>query len=273
MNVQNSHNSQSPRSQSQASPQLRSIRRQQIQTYLAISAFIAAQLVTGCNNAGDEADDPMVPALFYENKAQCEADAKRQQDLYAARLKAAQAQPTAGVTPSPQGQPPLKPPALKPEDCATQMRAARIEHDRHAPVYKSLADCQADGVQCEPYSGGGGTGTSSTSSSLGYRPRFGGAYLYPEGNPNLPSESPLNMGAGSRIYTPHTVYSGLTSGEVVTPNGDTVSRSSAGAVMVPAHTGFSAPSRPAGTAARGTITGRSQSGFGSSFKSTGRGGK
>ncbi|OUC14953.1 MAG: hypothetical protein B0A82_09505 [Alkalinema sp. CACIAM 70d] len=251
------------------------MRRRQIQTYLAISAFIAAQLITGCNNDGDEADDPMVPALFYENKAQCEADAKRQQDLYAAQLKAAQAQSTAAGTAASPASAPLKPPALKPQDCGTQMRAAQLEHDRHAPVYKSLADCQAEGVQCEPYSGGGSTTstTSTTSSAFGYRPRFGGAYIYPEGNPNLPSESPLSMGAGSRIYTPHTVYSGLNPGEVVTPNGDTVSRSSAGSVMVPAHTGFAAPSRPAGTAAKGTITGRSQSGFGSSYKSTGRGGK
>ncbi|MBD2325681.1 DUF1190 domain-containing protein [Alkalinema sp. FACHB-956] len=269
MNAQNSQNSQSPRSQSQASPQLRSIRRQQIQTYLAISAFIAAQLVAGCNDAGDEAAAPMVPALFYENKAQCEVDAKRQQDLYAARLKAAQAQPTAAGTPSPQVHPPLKPPALKPEDCEGQMRAARAEHDRHAPVYKSLTDCQAEGVQCEPYS----DGTQSSSSHGGYRPRFGGAYIYPEGNPNSPSESPVNTGSGSRFYPPHTVYSGLNPGEVVTPNGDPVSRTSSGSVMVPAHTGFAAPSRPAGTAAKGTITGRSQSGFGSSYKSTGRGGK
>jgi hypothetical protein len=62
-------------------------------------------------------------------------------------------------------------------------------------------------------------------------------------------------------------------GRVVTPYGREVSQVTTGRVSVPRHTSFAAPSRPTGTSGSGTIRGRSSQGFGSSFKSTGSGGK
>ncbi|MFM2431254.1 MAG: hypothetical protein RLZZ511_2467 [Cyanobacteriota bacterium] len=263
-------------------PQPRAIRRRQVQAYLTVSALVAAQLVTGCSSDEDSAIDqrPPVPALFYENQAQCEADARNQRTAYEAKLKAAQATQAAttvgGETvPRPQAIP--KSPAITPEQCAAQMRAAKAEHDRHAPVYKTQAECQADGVQCEYY-GGASSGSSGSSHSAsgyyyGYRPRYGGSYFYPGGNPADTSPNTMIDNDGNRIYRPHTVYESANFGQVVTPQGETVTKGVPGRVSAPGHMGFSAPSRPVGHAAKGTITGRSRSsGFGSSFKGGGKGG-
>jgi hypothetical protein len=280
-------------------PQIRAIRRKQVQQYLAISAFIATQLIVGCSSDMAEEDAPetqaaesTMPALFYETTEQCEAHAQKQQDQYAAKLKAYEAQPpTTTATPAatppaaamPAATPAVKPapsaikpppPVMKATDCAAQMAAARQEHDRHAPVYQSLSECQADDVQCEA--------TPVGYATSGYRPMFGGTYFYPYGrtygNPYGGSSGFANGGSSysssSHFYTPRTVYRGFDAGSVVTPQGTVLSKSNPGVAIVPQHTSLAAPARPAGYTARGTITGRSNTtGFGSTFKSTGRGGK
>lgn len=278
--------------------QIRPIRRKQVQQYLAISAFIATQLITGCSDMADEAEpetqvaEATVPALFYETTEQCEAHAKKQQEQYAAKLKAYQDQQPS-TTPPPAATPtstptPATPTAIKPTppvmqaaDCATQMAAARQEHDRHAPVYQSLSECQADDVQCEA--------TPVGYATPGYRPMFGGAYFYPYpsygnaygnaygnpyGNSYGGSSGFANGASASRSDPPRTVYRGFDAGSVVTPQGTVLSKNHPGVAIVPQHTSLAAPPRPSGYTARGTITGRSNSnGFGSTFKSTGRGGK
>jgi hypothetical protein len=260
-------------------PQLRLNRRYQIQCYLAISAFIAAQMVTACSSDEPVAVSPIdtrppVPALFYETTAQCEADAKRQQATYEAQLASIKAQPSPTIPEKTTPTPP-KPPAFKPSDCAAQMQAAQAEHDRHAPVYQNLTDCQDEGVQCEYYSGySGSSGYHSTHIYSGYRPRFGGTYIYHHGNPaDVVNPNSIRTATGQTIYRPHTVYARSTPGEVVTPQGEVVTNRKVGRVAAPGDLGVAAPSRPPGHAAQGTISGRSRSGFGSTFKGTGRGGK
>ncbi len=242
----------------QTAPQalhLRPIHRQQLQTSLAMAAMLAT-LVSACggNQSSSQTADDQIPAVFYETTEQCEADVAKQQQEYAVLLKAQQ-----------QGQltePPTAP-IMKVEDCAPQMLAARQEHDRTAPVYSTLEDCQADGVQCEP--------TPANEQTAGYRPAYGGTFLYPYG---IPSFVFLNFGGANRsVYQPYTVFRGNTPGEVVTPYGQTVTKTQPGPVTVPRSTSQVAPPRPTGTAARGTITGRSSQGFGSTYKGTGSGGK
>jgi uncharacterized protein YgiB involved in biofilm formation len=262
-------------------PQIRPIRRRQVQQYLAVSAFIATQVITGCSDSSESSAVPeaTVPALFYETTEQCEAHAKKQQDQYAVQLKAYEAKqpptpppvatstPAATPTPTPTGVKPT-PPVMKAADCAAQMAAAQQEHDRHAPVYQSLSECQADDVQCEA--------TPVGYATSGYRPMFGGTYFYPYGNSYSGTAgfaSGVHSSSSSHFYAPRTVYRGFDAGSVVTPQGTVLSKSNVGVAVVPQHTSLAAPARPAGVAARGTITGRDTKGFGSTFKSTGRGGK
>ncbi|WP_404783415.1 DUF1190 domain-containing protein [Altericista sp. CCNU0014] len=236
--------------------ELRLIQRKRVQQSLAIAA-IAALILASCSSQPEidrTADEP-IDAVFYETAQQCEADLKRQNQTYQTQLAAAQ-----------RGELKQKPvpPVMKPEDCAPQMLAGRQEHERTAPVYASLQDCQAEGVQCEPAASSGGSGS-------GYRPAYGGSYFYPY---STPSYSYINHGGSyRRVYEPRPVYASQTPGQVVTPFGRTVAKTTTGRVTVPKHTTFQAPQRPAGTSARGTISGRSKQGFGSSFRSTGRGGK
>jgi uncharacterized protein YgiB involved in biofilm formation len=267
-------------------PQIRSIRRKQVQQYLAVSAFIATQVITGCSDSSESSAVPeaTVPALFYETTEQCEAHAKKQQDQYAVQLKAYEAkQPptpppvatstpaaTPTPTPTPTGVKPT-PPVMQAADCAAQMAAAQKEHDRHAPVYQSLSECQADDVQCEA--------TPVGYATPGYRPMFGGTYFYPYGNSygnsygGTAGFGSSSTSSSSHFYAPRTVYRGFDAGSVVTPQGTVLGKGNPGVVSVPQHTSLAAPARPAGVAARGTITGRDTKGFGSTFKSTGRGGK
>ncbi len=255
-------------------PQIRAIRRKQVQQYLAISAFVATQLVTACSDAPEveTSNEPTVPALFYETTEQCEAHATKQAAQYADQLKAYQEkQPqTPTATTPPIGIKPT-PPVMQAADCPAQMAAAQKEHDRHAPVYQSLSDCQADDVQCEA--------TPVGYATSGYRPIFGGTYFYPYGNTygstygGTTGFASSATSSSSHFYAPRTVYRGFDPGSVVTPQGTVLSKGNPGVVSVPQHTRLAAPARPAGVAARGTITGRDTKGFGSTFKSTGRGGK
>ncbi|WP_026072792.1 DUF1190 domain-containing protein [Nodosilinea nodulosa] len=245
---------------------LRPIRRQQLQTSLVMAAMLAT-LLAGCGGEAtqpssstptssqtDQNADDQIEGVFYETTEQCEADMAKQQQEYDVLLKAHEQGQLA--------QPPTAP-VMKVEDCEPQMLAAMQEHDRTAPVYSSLEDCQSEGVECEP--------TPANAQTSGYRPAYGGTFLYPYG---LPSFVYLNLGGATRsVYQPYTVYKSSNPGEVVTPYGQTVTKAQPGPVTTPRSTSQIAPPRPTGTAARGTITGRSSQGFGSTYKGTGSGGK
>lgn len=246
---------------------LKIIRRQQIQHFLAISASFAI-LMSGCGsqsqNSGQidkqqtavssDNSEEKVDAVFYENLEQCQADVTRQQEEYQVLAKAFD-----------KGELKTKPvaPVMQPQDCQAQMEAAQKEHDRHAPVYNSLAECQSEGFRCES--------TPPNYSPYGYRPVFGGTYFYPYGGSNF---TYINLGGRSqKVYYPRTVYRSLNSGEIITPMGRTVTKSSPGLITVPRYTTTTPPARPQGIAAKGAIKGRSSQGFGSTFKSSGKGGK
>lgn len=242
---------------SRSFPKPHPIYRHQVKQYLAIAAVLALIASSCKSNKPDASGNPQteekIEALYYKTVAECKADTTQQAKDYQT-LKAAYDAGKLTITP--------KAPLLKPEDCEAQLQAAQQEYDRTAPVYGSLADCQADGVRCEP--------TPSYYQTPGYRPIFGGAYFYPYGNPIYI----YSGGVRRRVYQPATVYLGTTTNRVVTPNGHTMTQTKTGKVTTSKSVTAPAPSRPAGIAAKGTISGRSSTrGFGSSFKGTGRGGK
>jgi uncharacterized protein YgiB involved in biofilm formation len=238
--------------------QPRPIRRKIVYASLSIAAIIAIPMVvSNCNNeiAEKEANEP-INALFYRDTAECEADISRQQAEYPILEKKFQA---GELTKWPE------PPPLKVTDCAPQMLAAQQEHAKTAPIYGLIADCQAEGVQCEA--------TPAGEQTAGYRPVYGGTYIEPVHDFYAEPRYIYTSGYQYRVYENRTVYQSITPGRIVTPYGREISQTTTGRVTVPRHTTFTAPARPAGTAGRGTIRGRSSQGFGSSFKSTGRGGK
>lgn len=235
----------------------RPIDRKKIYAWLVVAAVLA--IVAANDSDGEmseeEANEP-INAVFYQNTAQCEADMTKQQEEYAVLLKKYKETPTA-----PQQDPPLSPP-MQPQDCANQMLAAQEEHQKTAPIYPAIAECQAEGVQCESLPPGG---------EAGYRPIYGGTYIDP-----YYQSSHSFVGYGGtvhQVYETRPVYQSITPGNVVTPYGREISQTTTGRVTAPRHTSFAAPSRPTGTSASGTIRGRSSQGFGSSFKSSGSGGK
>jgi hypothetical protein len=255
----------------------RLIQRERVQHSLAITA-IAALLVSSCNKPElDQTQNEPIDAVFYETEQQCKADIKQQNQNYQTQLAAAQ-RGELKQTPTP--------PIMKPEDCAPQLLEARQEHERTAPIYANLQDCQSEGVKCEAVTvivSEPNTDIESCqsedvqceavtpSASSGYRPVYGGTYFYPY---NSPHYSYVNYGGYYRlVYENRPVYASNTPGQVVTAFGQTVSKTTAGRVKVPRYTANQAPQRPDGTSARGTISGRGKQGFGSTFKSTGRGGK
>jgi uncharacterized protein YgiB involved in biofilm formation len=233
--------------------ELLQIHRTKIYVGLAMAGVVA--LLAYCSNADmteEEANEP-IDAVFYQTTAQCEADIKKQQDEYAALQKKYQAGQLA--------QQPTAPP-MQVKDCAPQMEAAQQEHNKTAPVYASISDCQAEGIKCEAAPAG--------ELSAGYRPIYGGTYI----DPYYPNYTYINYGGyRHRVYETRTVYQSSTPGRFVTPYGREISQTTTGRVTAPRHTTFAAPARPTGTSGTGTIRGRSSQGFGSSFKSTGRGGK
>jgi uncharacterized protein YgiB involved in biofilm formation len=239
--------------------QSRRIRRTVVLTGLAFSAVIATVVFNSINseidiNKGitDENAHEPIDAIFYKNTAQCEADMKKQQDAYAVLQRKARSEDEDEPTPPP----------LQVADCAAQLLAAQQEHDKTAPIYASAADCQADGMTCEA--------TPVGATTAGYRPIYGGTYFYPYHESNWIY---INHGGYQhRVYETRPVYQSIHSGRVVTAYGRELSPTS-GRTTVPRHTTVAAPVRPSGTTAQGTIKGRSTQGFGSSFKSTGSGGK
>jgi uncharacterized protein YgiB involved in biofilm formation len=231
--------------------QILQIHRKKVYVGLATAAVLAI-LVARCGD--DQNATESIKALFYENTAQCEADANNQQAEYVVLQKEYQ---------SGRREEAPTPPPMQAQDCAPQMLAAQQEHNKTAPVYNSIADCQAEGVQCEA--------TLAGEQLAGYRPVYGGTYIDPYEDP---SYTYINYGGYQhRVYPSRTVYLSSTPGKLVTPYGREISKTTTGRVTAPRHTTFAAPSRPTGTSASGTIRGRSSQGFGSSFKSTGRGGK
>ncbi len=234
--------------------QVHAIRRKQVYLGLAIATGLAF-LVSRCNdNERDQIANESIDAVFYQNAAQCEADMNKQQAAYGPLQQKYQSGQLA--------EPPNRP-AMEAQDCAPQMLAAQQEHDQTAPVYGSIEDCQSEGVQCEA--------TPANAPTSGYRPVYGGTYLDPYDSPSY-----TNIMYGGHqyiVYEPRPVYRSLTANRVVTPHGREIIQVSTGRVSVPRHSTFAAPTRPTGTAAKGTIRGRSTSGFGSSFKSSGSGGK
>jgi uncharacterized protein YgiB involved in biofilm formation len=229
--------------------QIRPINRKKIYTGLAVAGVLAI-IVARCGH--DEANES-IDAVFYQTTAQCEADINQQQAEYVALQQQYQ---------SGQEDEAPTPPPMEAKDCAQQMLAAQQEHHKSAPVYASIADCQAEGVQCEA--------TPAGSVTAGYRPVYGGTYIDPYDSSYVYIHS---GGSQYRVYQTRTVYLSSTPGRIVTPYGREISQSTTGRVTVPRHTTFAAPTRPAGTSSSGTIKGRSSQGFGSSFKSTGSGGK
>ncbi|WP_295620316.1 DUF1190 domain-containing protein [Chamaesiphon sp. GL140_3_metabinner_50] len=229
--------------------QLLYIHRKKVYAVLVVAGVLAI-VVASCNY--DEANES-IDAVFYQTTAQCEADINQQQAEYVS----AQQQYQNGQL----DEAPTAPP-MQAQDCAPQMAAATAEHEKAAPIYNSLADCQAEGVQCEA--------TPAGVQAAGYRPIYGGTYIDPDDS----NYTYVYYGNSQhRVYQTHSVYLSSTPGNVVTPYGREISQTTTGRVSVPRHTAFTAPARPAGTSGSGTIRGRSSQGFGSSFKSTGRGGK
>jgi uncharacterized protein YgiB involved in biofilm formation len=231
----------------------RQIRRKQIWGGLA-SAAVLAIIVARCSSEDPErqANQP-VDILFYQNTALCEYDVKQQWAEYEVSRKN-------WLKPDSDEDMPTAPP-LAITDCAPQMLAAQQEHDKVAPVYATLEDCQSEGVKCE----------SAPAGAAGYRPVYGGTYIDPYDRPSYVYVS--YGGRQHRVFQSHIVYRSSSPGHIVTPYGRQLAQGNFGQVTVPRHTTFGSPSRPNGTAGRGTIRGRSSSGFGSSFKGTGSGGK
>lgn len=249
--------------------QIRAIQRRLVHQRLAMAAAVAL-LTTSCYQYGDsnrsagtnsgsaavtdQNANEKIPAVFYKTTEECEADVQKQQAEYDV-LKTSFESGELSTAPTE--------PPLKVEDCEPQMLAAQQDYQKHAPTYASLADCQAEGLDCEP----------STQNTGYYQPRFGGYYFYPFFGSRTQYVYINDGGSQRRLYQPSTVYQSSTPGQVVTPNGRVVNNTTTGRVEAPRHTTATPPSRPKGTAARGAVTGRGSQGFGSTYKGTGRGGK
>lgn len=243
--------------------QMRSIQRNQVRQRLAIAAVVALLISscgknssspTGQNAVSGQNANKETPAVFYKTTEECEADAQKQQDEYVV-LKSAFDGGKLAAKPTP--------PPIKQDDCKPQMLAAQQMYQQSAPTYASLAECQAQGLECEP----------STAARTGYyQPRFGGSYFYPFGGRT--EYIYVNyQGSQRRLYQPSLVYQSSTPGQVVTPSGQVVTTKTTAPVSAPRSNTVASPPRPVGTPATGAVTGRSSTGFGSTYKSTGSGGK
>ena len=252
--------------------QLRLIQREKVRQRLAITAILAL-ITASCDSTrnrryapistADNLSSEKIPAVFYKTTAECEADAQKQQENYAV-LKAAFEAGRTKEEPTP--------PALSAEACEPQMLAAQAEHKKHAPTYASLADCESEGLACEPVP----NNNSNSNSNINpyYSPRFGGYYFFPSGGFGSSRYTYVDYGGSPyQVHQPRTLYQSNTPGQVVTPNGRVMGQPQTGVGFAPAHTRTAAPVRPKGTAARGTVSGRGNKGFGSTFRGTGRGGK
>ncbi|MGL5033218.1 MAG: DUF1190 domain-containing protein, partial [Microcystaceae cyanobacterium] len=214
------------------------IRRQQVLSYLILAAFVAT-LASSCGDdsnisevsevpPNDAIADQPVDAVFYENVSECQQSLAKQQQDYQTQ----QQDFTAGKST-------VQPisPTQKPEDCQAQLALALREHEGNAPVYDTLEQCQAEGLQCTNATENDGQPRS------GFYPHFGGTFIYPyDPTPNFIYF--YHGGVERRVYRPTTVYQGRTGG-LVTPYGRTLPRYAPGTkISVPQHTRFTAPARP-----------------------------
>jgi uncharacterized protein YgiB involved in biofilm formation len=156
---------------------------------------------------------------------------------------------------------------LTQEECHVQFQYAMQEYERITPIYGSQQDCQEDiAGSCSP--------VSASSGGSGWRPDFGGTYFTSNGNDGDRTVVYLGSGRYQSVYPVQPVY--RSGSEIVTLSGTRIASPQTGVLLEsryfsPSNT---APVRPQGHAARGTIKGRGS--FGSSVRSTapkGSGGK
>ena len=257
--------------------EIRLIRRRQVRQGL-VFASVLALLISSCSKKSNLSNttpnlvtnkEEKVEAVFYENVAQCEANTTKLQAEYQQKLTAYQNKQLSQYPVAPQ---------IKPEDCEAKISAARQQHDKNAPSYSSLVECEAQGVSCE-------------NTSSGYRPRYGGSYFYPYGstrrytndsgrdNNRRAYETPkpdrnsyaddyYNPDSNTTTTSPNSTRSNSTTGTTITSPNSTRSNSNSTNT-----TTTTTPKRPSSKSGRGAIKGRSSRGFGSTYRSTGKGGK
>ena len=186
--------------------------------------------------------------IHYSTVEQCEAGTQVASDEYNVLVEAFRS----GALKDP----PTKP-ALLPEDCVGYIEAALAEYQETAAVYESMDSCLQEDVQCEP--------TPPGSPVIGFRPVFGGVFYDP-------FSPPIFVGGG---YYPRPiyVYNSLSSRTTfVTVSGHSV-KVNGGRATAPSSHVSTTPTRTTKHSATGSLRGRGSRGFGSTFKSTGRGGK
>ena len=164
------------------------------------------------------------------------------------------------------GEAPLKP-TLQPDECEAFLVAAEQQYAAEAPTYADQKACEASGAeQCERVD----PSPSNNYVQPIYRPIFYGGYSY---NPWI---APIYIG-GRRNYGQHTTVIYRDSGSSnfygsytnTTQPKTTTSSTPKSTKTSPKTT----TTKPASTSGSNAITGRGTSGFGSSYKYTGKGGK
>lgn len=175
------------------------------------------------------------------------------------------------------GKAPIKP-TLEPEECEAFLAAAEQEYAAQAPTYVDQQACEASGAQCERVD----PSPNNNYIQPVYRPSYFGGYFY------NPWATPIYIG-GRRDYSQHTRviyrdqgsnFSGYSSGTgSTTTNTRPTSSTSTGTTSTTTTTtpktsnSSSTTTKPASKSGTNAITGRGTSGFGSSYKYTGKGGK
>lgn len=178
------------------------------------------------------------------------------------------------------GEAPIKP-TIQPDECEAFLAAAEQKYAAEAPTYADQNTCEANGEKCERVE----PSRSNNYVQPIYRPIFYGGYSY------NPWATPIYIG-GRRDYGQHTtvIYrdsgssnsSGYSSGgsrtTTSTPSKSTTKKSTTGKSTTGKSTTTSpkttkTPTKPSSKSGTNAITGRGSSGFGSSYKYTGKGGK
>lgn len=174
-----------------------------------------------------------------------------------------------------QGSAPIQP-TLQPDECEAFLAAAKQQYAAQAPTYADQTACEASGDPCERVE----PSRDNNYIQPIYRPIFFGGYSY---NPWLP---PVYIGS-QRDYGSHTtvIYrdsstsnsngsSNSNTGGSRTPTSTSAPKPTAKSTTSPSRpTATQTPTKPAQKSGSNAITGRGTSGFGSSYKSTGKGGK
>ncbi len=176
------------------------------------------------------------------------------------------------------GEAPIKP-TIQPDECEEFLAAAEQKYAAEAPTYADQNTCEANGEKCERVE----PSRSNNYVQPIYRPIFYGGYSY------NPWATPIYIG-GRRDYGHHTTviyrdsgssnYGGYNSSgsrtttttKPTTKNSTTKSTTTKSTTS-PKTTTTQTPTKPASKSGTNAITGRGSSGFGSSYKYTGKGGK